>query len=750
MLKELLAPAGDFETLKQAIHNGCDAVYLGGKRFGARKFATNFDDEEIIRAIKYCHLYGVKIYVTVNTIIFDNEVDDCLDYITFLHKNGVDAVIMQDIGMIKLVRQVLPNLDVHVSTQAHTHNINQIKLLEQLGVTRVVVAREMSLDEINKLDTNLEIEAFIHGALCVCYSGECLFSSLLLNRSGNRGECAGICRLPFTLLEDSKEVKTDGKYLLSPKELNTTAHIKELLNSNITSFKIEGRMKSPTTIGFITRLYRMLIDHYERGEEVLLTSIEQEHLLLLFNRGFTDGYLFNQSGKNLMNIKSPNHIGITIGKVIDVNPKRIKIKLNKKVHQNDGIRFENEQVGMILNYIYDKNNKLISNADNGDIIEIDNKIGITSKGNVLKTVDSLLIKQLENYKEKKIGINVDISASLSGTFSLKISDGINNILVEDNIIEKAISNGTSKDRIINQVLKLGDTPFEVNNYNYEIDNNIFIPISKLNELRRNAIDKLIRLREDNKKEVIINDKNKLVKDMSSSKIMLTALVRNLEQLKTCLELKIDYIYITDYKLYQEYSYLDNIYYRVDRVMNNFPNYKDIKLLIGEMGSVYKYRNNNKIRSDYYLNVGNSYHVSYLRSLGINSITLSVESSIDNIKNIIKKVGNNNIEVIIYGRLEAMIMKYCPLKMIINNDKGLCNICRNNKKYELVDRNNAHYPLIQDKELTHILYYQNYDIVNDITKLVSIGVLNYRFEFYNESKVDIINIIEKIKTILSRF
>ena len=308
MKKELLSPAGDFETLKQAIHNGCDAVYLGGKRFGARKFASNFDDQEMVKAIQYCHLYGVKIYVTVNTVIFDSEVEDCLDYITFLHQNGVDAVIMQDIGMISLVRQVLPNLDIHVSTQAHTHNIEQIKLLEKLGVTRVVVAREMSLDEIQKLDTTLEIEAFIHGALCVCYSGQCLFSSLLLNRSGNRGECAGICRLPFTLLEDGKEIKTDGKYLLSPKELNTTNHIQDLLESNITSFKIEGRMKNPTTIGFITRLYRMLIDHYEKGEKVLLTEEEQEKLMLLFNRGFTEGYLFHKQGQELMNITSPNHM----------------------------------------------------------------------------------------------------------------------------------------------------------------------------------------------------------------------------------------------------------------------------------------------------------------------------------------------------------------------------------------------------------------------------------------------------------
>ena len=502
MKKELLSPAGDFEALKQAIHNGCDAVYLGGKRFGARKFASNFDSSEMIKAIKYCHLYGVKIYVTVNTVIYEEEVDDFLDYVTFLHQNGVDAVIMQDIGMISLVRQVLPNLEIHVSTQAHTHNINQIKFLESLGVSRVVVAREMSLDEIKQLDTNLEIEAFIHGALCVCYSGQCLFSSLLLNRSGNRGECAGICRLPFTLLEDGNVVKTDGKYLLSPQELNTTNHIKELLDSNITSFKIEGRMKSPTTIGFITRLYRMLIDYYEKGEEVKLTSEEQEKLMLLFNRGFTEGYLFNKSGKNLMNIETPNHIGVEIGKVIDVNSKRIRIKLDKDIHQEDGIRFKEEDLGMMVNFIYDCKDKLISGSKGGTIIEIDNKIGLTKKCSVLKTIDSLLLKELENYKEKKIFISMKVQAKLGDVFSLVVSDSKNIVEVSDDIIEKAIKGGTSSDRIKEQLEKLGDTPFILNNIELDISDNIFIPISKINELRRNLFDKLMQERLKNYKREI--------------------------------------------------------------------------------------------------------------------------------------------------------------------------------------------------------------------------------------------------------
>lgn len=749
MKKELLSPAGDFETLKQVIHNGCDAVYLGGKKFGARKFAANFDNEEMIKAIKYCHLYGVKIYVTVNTVIYENEVADFLDYVTFLHQNGVDAVIMQDIGMIALVRQVLPNLEIHVSTQAHTHNINQIKFLESLGVSRIVVAREISLDSIKKIDTNLEIEAFIHGALCVCYSGQCLFSSLLLNRSGNRGECAGICRLPFTLLEDGKKVNTNGKYLLSPKELNTTSHIKELLESNITSFKIEGRMKSPTTIGFITRLYRMLIDHYEKGEEIILTASEQEKLMLLFNRGFTEGYLFNQSGKNLMNIKTPNHIGIEIGKVINITPQKIKISLTKDIHQEDGIRFKEEDLGMILNFIYDEEGKLISNAKSGSIIELDNKIGLTKICNVLKTTDSLLLKELENYQEKKIPISMKVIANLDESFKLIITDNKNKVEVSSYIIEKAINNGTSPSRIKEQLGKLGDQPFKLDRIDLDISDNIFIPISKINEIRREAISKLINIREDSKKEVIINNCVKLDKGISNEDIKLVALVRNKEQLNACLDEKIDEIYITDYKLYKEYSHLNNIYLRLPRVMNNYKDFNNTKLLVGEMGSIYKYKNNNSLASDYFLNVTNSYHVNLLRNLGIKNICLSVESSIENISNIVSKVGNNNLEVFIYGKIEVMIMKYCPLKMLVNKDKMPCSICKNSKKYELKDRNGSIYPLLQENELTHIFYYRNFDLSNGINQLKEIGINRYRIEFLDEDCKAVKNVIKNIKTFFNK-
>ena len=314
MKHELLVPAGDVESLNQAIANGADAVYVGCKNFGARKFAKNFENDEIVTAIKLCHLYGVKLYVTMNTLIKDAEVPEFLGQIEFLYKAGVDAVLIQDFGMLCLVREKYPNLEVHASTQANTSSKETAALYHSLGVKRVVFSREMSLDEIKKVDVPIEKEVFIHGALCISYSGCCLMSSMLGGRSGNRGECAGCCRLPYTL-EKGQRVMANDKYLLSTKELNTSYRFEELLNSDITSFKIEGRMKSPEYVGFITRFYRNLIDSHCKNVDI---DGLNKQLKTIFNRGFTEGYLFNTDPVELMNNDTPNHIGLEIGKVIEV------------------------------------------------------------------------------------------------------------------------------------------------------------------------------------------------------------------------------------------------------------------------------------------------------------------------------------------------------------------------------------------------------------------------------------------------
>ena len=316
---ELLAPAGDMNCLMQAVANGADAVYVGLKKFGARQFANNFDNQEIVNAVKLCHLYDVKLFVTMNTLVKDDEVAEFLGQVDYLYQIGVDALIMQDFGMINLVRERYPDFEIHASTQANNTTKETVELYHSIGVKRVVLSRELSLKEIEAIKTPIEKEVFIHGALCISYSGCCLMSSMIGDRSANKGECAGVCRLPY-ILKKGEKVRKEKAYLLSTKELNTAPRIRELIDSDIYSFKIEGRMKSPEYVGFVTNYYRKLIDTYASTNSL---EEDTDKLKTIFNRDFTTGRLFEESDSEIMNTETPNHIGLEIGEVIEYKPDKI-------------------------------------------------------------------------------------------------------------------------------------------------------------------------------------------------------------------------------------------------------------------------------------------------------------------------------------------------------------------------------------------------------------------------------------------
>ncbi len=486
MKKELLVPVQSMEHLRVAIHNGCDAVYLGGKRFGARAYADNFTNEELVSAISYSHLYDVKVYVTVNTMVMERELKEVQNYLRFLNENHVDAVIVSDIGLISWIHENIPNLVVHVSTQAHTFSKNQIEFLKTLGVKRVVLDREMSLKEINRLPDDIEYEVFIHGALCVSFSGCCLFSALNNGRSGNRGTCAQCCREKYRLWKDNKIVPISGDYLLSTKDLYTLRDLKELKKSKVTSFKIEGRMKSKEYVALLTRLYRKYLD-----QNLEVTKEDEEKIYQVFNREFTKGYLLDE--ENIYNEKTPNHLGIVIGQIIEANPKKLKILLTKDLNQEDGIRFGNTEYGQIVNFLYDKNGLLISHAKKGDIIFLDNKFGIKEKWKVRKTIDKKLNEELENMEEKKIPITMKGNFTLESC-ELTIQDHAHTVTIERKIVEKARSRATTKEEIEKNLRKLGGTPYELKSLEIEVEAGLFVVVSHLNELRREGLDKLTKER----------------------------------------------------------------------------------------------------------------------------------------------------------------------------------------------------------------------------------------------------------------
>lgn len=641
---ELLAPAGNMESLIAAISAGCDAVYISGKKYGARAFANNFSFEELIESIRIAHLYDVKVYVTVNTLIYDSEMDDFLKYIEFLYRNNVDAIIMQDLGAMDLVRQIYPKLEIHASTQMNIHSLETVKLLEKLNIKRCVLAREMNISEIKNIkdNSNMELEVFVQGALCISYSGQCLMSSLIGGRSGNRGTCTQCCRMKYDLVKDNKIVNKD-KYVLSTKDLCTLKNIDKLIDIGVDSIKIEGRMKRKEYVYLAVYLYRRAIDSYLNTGKVNITDNDILELKKIFSRNFTKGFLFYENNNNFTNPTRPNHQGVKIGDVISVKNNYFLLKLTDEVNLQDGIRVVDDDIGFIVTEMF-VNDKKVSHAKIGDIVKIKKKIKSLSE--VVKTTD---YKQLEKInelidKKRRLPLDIKLSARLNERLSITLNYKNKFITyVSDYIVSEAKNSPTTDNDIKNKINRLNDSVYCLNKLDINKDDNIFIPVGVLNNLRRNAIDKLNleRLKRDN---IVIDEYHINLRDYPTVN-------------KKSILIDSDII-PNNYDEVYNLKNMDNTTFKLNRIITNHQEIKK-RVLVSELGSINKYKN---VVTDFSLNVVNSYTVALLHSLGVDKITLSYELSYEQIKDIIdtyhKKYHKHpNLEVIISGYEEAMVCKY---------------------------------------------------------------------------------------------
>lgn len=668
---ELLSPVGNMKCLEAAIEAGCDAVYLGGKMFGARGFAGNFSKEELKQAICYAHLYGVKVYLTVNTIIYEKEVDNFLDFVRYAHKNNIDAVIIQDLGMLDLLRKKFPNLEIHASTQMHIHNYEGALFAKKYGVKRVVMARETPLDVIKKIKDkiNIEVETFVHGALCISYSGQCLASTLIGPRSGNRGTCAQICRKKYDLYSNNKKVNKD-EFLLSTKDLCTIKHIDKLIESGIDSLKIEGRMKRPEYVYLVTSMYRKVIDTYYETAKVKVYDNDILELKKMFNRNFTKGFMLEEENDLFVSQERPNHRGILAGTVISKINDELKICLNCTININDGLRImdDKEDKGIVINKMY-VNKKLVKTANKGDIISLRYDKFVNKGSEVYLTTSSNQINEIDNKlknKTRKVMIDATVSAKINKKLLIKVSDGVNVISLEsDNVIENAVNNPTSKEIILKQINKTGGTIYKFNSIAIDMDDNIFINIKDINELRRRILNELTNKR---LYDIPFVEKNyyfeKYDFKRKHDKCILT---------KEKINDKYDSIYTTNKDLTKEGYIL-----KMPRVINNYPSYNG-KVLVAEVGSLIKY---NDFETDFSFNVTNSYALYFLHSIGSKKVTLSLELSLKQIKDIIDNYqrrynASPNVEVIVNSYPDAMITKFDLNKMyhikngILKDEFGNC-------------------------------------------------------------------------------
>lgn len=652
---ELLAPAGNMDSLKAAVMAGCDAVYLGGVLFGARAFAGNFTNEEIVYAINYAHLYGVKVYVTINTIIYDSEVERFLDYVRFLHKNNVDAVIIQDIGMFDLLRKKFPNLELHASTQMNIHNYDGALLAKKLGFKRVVMARETPIDVIKKIkeEIDIEIEVFIHGALCVSYSGECLLSALVGKRSGNRGTCAQICRKKYDFYDDDKNKLNTNNYLLSTKDLCTLKYVDKLIEIGVDSLKIEGRMKRSPYVYLVTKTYRKVIDNYYNTGKLKIDENDIIELKKMFNRNFTKGFMLNEDNNNFTYDKRPNNIGIEVGQVISKVKNDLKIKLTYGVSVHDGLRIldDKEDKGLVINKMF-INNKSVLEAKKGDVItlkydkyvEKNSKVLLTSSKKQLDFISEAIKNQ-----ERFIYVDLSFTAKENENLKLTITDGLNTVIeVLDKTPMRAINKETSFDVIKKQLSKLGNTVYKARNITLNLDDNLFINIKDINEIRRRAISKLNEKRLY-KIDFVEKDYTIGVPDFPSIKQTAVLVNKENESLKD----KYDLIYTEDEKTKDEDSIIV-----LPRITNEHPFVKNT-VMTGDFGGLLKYDN---FQTNFSFNVVNSYSVAFLHSLGAKLVTLSYELSLSQIKNMIeiykKRYNKNpNTSLIINSYPESFVSKF---------------------------------------------------------------------------------------------
>ncbi len=557
---EVLAPAGSFEIMKAVIHAGADAVYLGGDHFGARAYAGNFNKEELLEAIEYAHLYNRKIYLTVNTLLKERELESRLvEYLTPFYEAGLDAVIVQDMGVFRVVHAHFPDMAIHASTQMAITGKNAAKILQDMGAARVVTARELNLKEIQAIHetTDVEIESFVHGALCYCYSGQCLLSSMNGGRSGNRGRCAQPCRMEYDV-SDAQHNKINGAkegFVLSPKDMCALDILPQIIEAGVYSLKIEGRMKNVTYAAGVTALYRKYVDMYfAKGKKYHVAEQDRLDLMDLYNRGaFTSGYYNSKKGAKMMSVSRPNHMGTQALKVCANHSGKVTFEALEQIHPQDVFEIDRDN-SFSSGQTYHVGERFVVNLPKKYQLTEGMILNRTRNGRIVREVE-------ENYVKNICKQQVDAACFLHTAEPMQLiltetERGIS-VHVEGDIVLEAQKQPIAKEKAEMQLRKTGDTPFVIGNITTEISENAFVPIGQLNELRRSAFAQLrSRIAEEYKKILPESEMHRMTDDTwleeevyankSISEYGHSVTVTTLEQLDTfSSENKPQWIYIED-------------------------------------------------------------------------------------------------------------------------------------------------------------------------------------------------------------
>ena len=761
-IPELLAPAGDMLSLKAAVENGADAVYLGVKKLSARAYASNFSLDELEQSIDYAHLRGVKVYVTVNTLIKDAEFSEAAQTLQNIAAYGADAVIVQDVGLISFLREFLPGLPVHASTQMTVHNSNSVRLLEDLGVKRIVLARELSLESIRSIrkNTQAELEVFIHGALCICYSGQCLFSSIIGGRSGNRGYCAQPCRKQYTLKKNGKEVKFQDNFLLSPKDLNTSQILPLLIEAGVSSLKIEGRMKRPEYVAGVVSIYRRLLDRYAADPAGYFVSGEELRTLeQLFNRGFTHAYLSGKPRIELMDHGVPYNRGVLVGTVKGQSRGGyVSLKLSGPLNVGDGIGFSGEDTGESVTKILYKG-KPVTSADKDIIVDLPLSNYVSSGMQVYRTSDVSLLKSMERSftsqtPVRKVPLRLNLTAITGKQMELEIQDSDGNItsIVSEYVVQPSLKNPTTRDDVEKQLTKLGNTVFHPVSVEITSSQDIFIPIKELNNIRNIAVQELedIRARKWKRKLDHFIFSLPSQHNKKTGKPMLTVSVSNLDSLTSAAIEGADVIYYGDensrvYTKTELGKARDIAFGKGCMIYLSTPSIvwdndiNELQLLIREALEVGFHgvlvSNLGVLRLvqqmgcnfivDHHLNIFNHRSVSFFQNSAAEAVTLSVELTLEQVS-FLSSYGN--VECVIHGNPQLMVMENCIVGSLLGGKGEACSMPCKANDFSIVDEKGFQFPLLMDEHCrTHIFNSRELCLLDDIPSFLNAGVRRLRID-----------------------
>lgn len=755
-IPEILAPAGNPQSLKAAVIGGADAVYMGINEFNARDGAQNFTLENIEENIDFAHLHKLKVFLTLNVPIKEHEIWYVLELINQIYIMGIDAIIIEDLGLITLIRKYFPDLPLHISTQVTVHNTYGVNFLEKIGVSRVVLARELNVDELEKIieKTALETEIFVHGALCYSYSGRCLFSSFLKQSSANRGACTQPCRYKFKILINGENVSNhiDSQYPISCAELCTISGIKEIMHTGVNSFKIEGRMKKPEYVIATAKAYKKAVNHvYKTGLNLNDNEINEIELQLskLFYRGFTKGFILKE--KDVTNQKYSSNYGILLGIIEEIifkdnNTAGIRINLKTDVHVNDGISINTNRkmLGSKITSIYsDGNNTEYAKKENIVLLHISLKTAKAARigDEVFLSTDNTYLSEIQNMKINKMPIDISIRAIVDHELLISVSDSITTISYTDEyVVVKAQNAPTSRDKIEKSIDKLGDTPYKLNSLSIHIDENVFIPLGILNTARRNAIYKfeknIVNSYKRSKNTIFQNNTDNNLIEKKYQKPLLSIYVSDLKSLETAVKNGANIIYIL-IELCKEYNTIDNdikkliiennieIVFVTPQIahdneiekMKNLFDYVKLQrynIACSNLGFVQLAIQNNipyVVQKDF--KIFNSYSANLFFNNGAYRVCLSSELNLEEIQNIKKSLPDQQIEVFIHGREQMLITNNDLLSSFNKNDEF-------NNAY-LEDKHRIRYPIKKSGKYISIYDSKTLNMIEEIEKMMSTGV-----------------------------